>query len=264
MPVHHSAIVHPDAVVHPDAEIGPHVVIDGPVNIGADCRIGPSAVLVGNTDIGRGSQIHSHAVIGDVPQDRKFEGEISYCRIGQRCVIREGVTIHRAVGAGDATVIGDDCYLMTNAHVAHDCVLGDGVTLVSGALLGGHVQMGNGAIVSGNVGVHQFVRIGELAMIGAVAMIAQDVPPFLMTDRDGAVVGLNSVGVLRAGMAPDERAEIKRLFKLMYHSGLVMDQALQMADQTAATPSGRLFVEFFQNGSCRGFRKGVVRKRKVA
>ena len=264
MPIHPSASVHPDAVIDATASIGPQVVIDGPVQIGPDCHVGPSAVLLGHTQVGAGSRIHAHAVIGDVPQDRKFHGEISYCRIGSECVIREGATVHRAVHPEQATVIGDRCYLMTNAHVAHDCVLGDDVTLVSGALLGGHVQVGSRAIISGNVGVHQFVRIGELAMLGAVAMIAQDVPPFLMTGRDGAIVGVNSVGLMRAGLAPNERSELKRLFKLVYHSGMMRDEALQLACQNAVTAPGRSFVEFFQNGSGRGFRKAVVRRRKAA
>lgn len=264
VPVHPSAFVHPAALIDPTAEIGPHVVIDGPVTVGRDCRIGPSAVILGHTEIGAGCRIHSYAVIGDVPQDRKFQGGISYCRVGSGCVIREGVTIHRAVEAGAATVVGDNCHLMTNSHVAHDCVLGAGITLVSGALLGGHVQVGKGAVVSGNVGVHQFVRIGELAMIGAVSMITQDIPPFLMTDRDGSVIGLNSIGLMRAGVTSGARNEIKTLFKLMYHSGMRVDEALEHAQQIVSTDFGRIFIEFFQTGSCRGLRRGVGRKRKAA
>jgi UDP-N-acetylglucosamine acyltransferase len=139
MAIHATAFIDSHAVVDPTCEIGPHVVIDGPVRIGPGCWLGPSVIVVGHTEIGAGCFVHSHAVLGDVPQDRKFKGSISSCRVGEGCVIREGVTIHRASVEGAATVIGDRCYLMTNSHVAHDCILQNEVTLVSGALLGGHV-----------------------------------------------------------------------------------------------------------------------------
>lgn len=255
MGIHPTASIHPDAEVHRSCEIGPHVVIDGPVRVGADCRFGPSVIVMGRTEIGTGCSIHSHAVIGDTPQDHKYTGAVSFCRIGNRCIIREGVTIHRACVEQAATIVGDDCYLMTNSHVAHDCVLADEVTLVSGALLGGHVQVGRRAIVSGNTGVHQFVRIGELAMIGAVAMVSQDVPPFAMTDHDGKVAGLNAIGLMRAGISPGERQEIKALFRIIYRSDLTLSRSVALASEVAATEAGRRFVEFFDVDSARGIRR---------
>lgn len=255
MAIHPSAFIHNDAEVHPSSEIGPNVVIDGPVRIAANCRLGPSVVILGNTEIGVGCSIHSHAVIGDIPQDHKFSGSMTYCRIGNGCVIREGVTIHRASVEESATVVGDNCYLMTNCHVGHDCLLADGVTLVSGALLGGHVQVGRKAIVAGNAGVHQFVRIGELAMIGAVAMISQDVPPFSMTNHDGEVVGLNTIGLVRSGVSCDERREIKALFKIMYRSDMPMERSFELANALAVTEAGSRFVEFFRVESRRGIRR---------
>lgn len=264
MGIHPTAYIHPDARVHGSCDLGPHVVIDGPVRIGANCRLGPSAIVLGHTEIGADCLIHSHAVIGDIPQDHKYSGATSYCRIGTGCIIREGVTIHRACVEEAATIIGDRCYLMTNSHVAHDCVLADEVTLVSGALLGGHVQVGRKAIVSGNTGVHQFVRIGELAMVGGVAMICQDVPPFAMTNHDGEIVGLNAVGLMRSGMSLEERQEIKALFKIVYRSGMSLEQSIELAMEIVRTDAGRRFVAFFDVESRRGIRRLSISRRAAA
>lgn len=252
MGVHRSAYIHPDAELHESCEIGVNVVIDGPVRLGPGCRLGPSVVVMGNTEIGAGCSLHAHAVIGDVPQDHKFKAGLSYCRIGENCVIREGVTIHRACNEGAATIIGNRCYLMTNCHVAHDCVLDDEVTLVSGALLGGHVQIGAKAVVSGNVGVHQFVRIGELAMVGAVSFVGQDVPPFLMTDHHGSLVGLNTIGMRRAGLKLDQINDVKALYRLMFRSNLSQSAAKEIGRTAATTDAGRRFIQFFRETSRRG------------
>ena len=253
MRVHPTAYIHPDAVVHPTCDIGPHVVIEGPVRIGAHCHLGPSVVVMGNTDIGPECQIHAHAVIGDIPQDRKYTGAISYCRIGQGCVIRESVTIHRASIEQATTIIGNECHLMTCSHVAHDCILADEVTLVSGALLGGHVQIGSQAIISGNVGIHQFVRVGQLAMLGGVAMISRDVPPFTMTDHQGEIIGLNAVGLARRGISNAEQQDLKNLFRVICRSGMSHSRSLELAEELALTDIGRQFVEFFQVDTQRGF-----------
>lgn len=252
MGIHNSAYIHPDAEIHETCEIGINVVIDGPVRLGPGCQLGHSVIVLGNTEIGAGCSIHSHAVIGDTPQDHKFSGSLSFCRIGQDCVIREGVSIHRACVEGASTTIGDRCYLMANSHVAHDCIVADDVTLVNGALLGGHVQVGPKAIISGNVGVHQFVRIGELAMIGAVAFVGQDIPPFMMTDHRGSVVGLNTIGMRRAGFTVAERNEVKSLFKVMYRSKLPAEAAKELASRLPATDVGHRFMQFFHHESRRG------------
>jgi UDP-N-acetylglucosamine acyltransferase len=252
MAVHRSAYIHPDARIHESCEIGVNVVIDGPVSVGPGCQLGPSVVLMGNTEIGAGCSVHAHAVIGDVPQDHKFKGQESYCRVGENCVIREGVTIHRACNEGAATIVGNRCYLMTNCHIGHDCVLDDEVTLVSGALLGGHVQVGAKAIVSGNVGVHQFVRIGELAMVGAVSFVGQDIPPFMMTDHCGSIVGLNMVGMRRAGMSIAERNDVKALYRYIFRLGLPVGTAKEVGRAMVATGAGHRFIKFFEDASHRG------------
>lgn len=255
MTIHPTAFVNPNAIVDATAEIGPNVVIDGPARIGPECRLGPSVVVLGETEIGAGTVIHSHAVIGGIPQVRSYDGAASRCVIGRQCTIREGVTVHRATREREATIIGDRCFLMTNSHVAHDCELADDVTLVSGALLGGHVQVGRSAIIAGNAGIHQFVRIGELAMVGAVSMISQDIPPFMLTNHTGEIVGLNVVGLRRAGVGPEERQELKSIFKLVYRSGIAFDQAVELADTMATFAKTRVLVDFYLATSRRGLRR---------
>ncbi|MEZ6045595.1 MAG: acyl-ACP--UDP-N-acetylglucosamine O-acyltransferase [Planctomycetaceae bacterium] len=261
MAVHPTAIIDPQAQIDPTCEIGPYVVIEGPVNIGPNCRLAPSVIVTGNTTIGANCRIHSHAVIGDIPQDHRFEGQHTYCDIGDNCIIREGVTIHRAVLEEEATIIGDHCYLMTNSHVGHDCILGNHVTLVSGALLGGHVIIGNNAIISGNAAVHQFVRIGDMVMVSGLAKVVQDVPPYLMTDRDGSIVGLNSIGLKRGGYSNEERQELKTLYKLIYRTGMSFQQVAELAKEVTTTETGKRFLSFFNADSSRGIRKSVQRKR---
>jgi UDP-N-acetylglucosamine acyltransferase len=264
MSIHRSAIIDSQASVHPSVTIGPQVVIEGPVQVGPGCYIAASAVLLGSTVIGAGCQIHSHAVIGDLPQDRAYEGGESFCRIGNECIIREGVTVHRGTAPGSSTIIGHRCFLMTNAHVGHNCVLGDDATLISGALLGGYVEVGARAVISGNAAVHQFVRVGELAMVSGLAKVVQDVPPFFMTNRDGAVVGINRVGLMRAGLSSAERNEIKSAFRIIFRSGCSRDDALKALSESVVTDAGRRIVEFMAKDSARGVAKTLDRRRVAA
>lgn len=256
MPVHPSAWIHPDVQLDDSITVGPQAVIEAGVEIGAGTHIGPGAVLLGPLTVGENCRIHSHAVLGDVPQDRAYGTEQTACHIGSDCIIREGVTVHRSTGDGTETRIGDRCFLMTNSHVAHNCVLGNDVTLVSGALLGGHVKVGDRAIISGNAAVHQFVRIGELAIVGGLSKIVQDVPPYLMTDQTGGIAGLNLVGLVRAGSSSEARHELKRFYRLMYREQKSRQDSLDIMTTDAQTPEGRLFLEFIAFDSKRGIRKG--------
>ncbi|HUG92842.1 MAG TPA: acyl-ACP--UDP-N-acetylglucosamine O-acyltransferase [Planctomycetaceae bacterium] len=264
MSIHATAVVDPEARIHPAANIGPHVVIDGPVTIGPDCVVSPFAVILGHTELGAGCRVHSHAVVGDLPQDRAFGGGVSFCRIGAGTIIREGATVHRGTAPESATIIGERCYLMTNSHVGHNCVLADDVTLISGALLGGYVQVGARALISGNAAVHQFVRIGELAMISGLAKIVQDVPPFCMTDRSGAVVGVNSVGLKRAGFTSIERAEIKEAFRILYRSQHSLRDVCETLARTFTTEAAGRILRFLEEGTKRGLTKGTLQRRAAA
>jgi UDP-N-acetylglucosamine acyltransferase len=251
MTIHATAVIDRRASVHPTAVIGPHVVIEGPATIGADCVIGPLATVLGGAEIGAGCRIHSLASVGGEPQDRKFTGAPSYCRIGPHCEIREGATVHRGTAPGSETIVGARCLLMTNSHVAHNCTLGDDVTLVSGALLGGHVEVGPRAMISGNAAIHQFVRIGELALVGIGARITQDVPPFYITDQDGMIIAENRVGMTRAGLTGDERQEIKAAFRAIYRGSLGRTAAIEYLTG-AKTPAGRRLLEFMAADTNRG------------
>lgn len=252
MAIHPTAVVDSAAVIDPSASIGPFAVITGPVEIGADCVIDATAIVMGHTTLGAGCRVHAHAVVGDSPQDHKYRGEVSYCRIGEGTAIREGATVHRGTAPGSTTLVGKRCLLMTNSHVGHNCELGDDVVLVSGALLGGHVEVGQRAIISGNAAVHQFVRIGELALVGILARITQDVPPFCITDQEGNVVAENRVGMKRAGFTVGERMELKAAFSAIYRDGIGRNAAVKYLQSTVATDAGRRLLAFFATDSSRG------------
>lgn len=252
MSIHSTAYVDPQAEIDPSVVLGPNVVIEGDVKIGPGCHVGPGVVIFGPTTIGSGCRIHAHAVIGDVPQDRAFSGEQSFVHIGNDCIIREGVTIHRGSQKGTETRIGDRCMLMTNSHVGHNCVLENEVIMISGSLLGGHVHVGEGAVISGNAAVHQFVRIGELAMISGLGKIVQDVPPFFMTDRDGGLVGVNRVGLIRRSFTSHEREEIKAAYRICYRSGLGQLQAFKQLVDMVKTDAGHRLIAFLAAKSKRG------------
>ena len=256
MSIHPTAVISPDARIHETAVIGPHVVVDGPVVMGEGVRVGPGAVVMGETDVGAGVVIHAHAVVGDTPQDRRYQGEGSRCVIGRETIIREGVTIHRATGVGEATVIGERCQLMTNSHVAHNCRLGNDVSLISGALLGGHVVIGDGAIISGNTGVHQFVRVGSLAMVACVAPVTQDIPPFMMTDHEGRIVGVNAIGLRRAGYSPVDRAQIKAAYRQLYRTSMSRSEVIAELESLDPTAAVSTLLEFLQASTDRGIVRG--------
>ena len=258
MPIHPTAIIHPDARIDESADVGPYVIIDGPVEIGPHVRVYGHAYLTGWTEIAADCQVHPFAVVGHLPQDLAHDGGVSYCRIGEGTIIREGVSIHRGTGADTETVIGKRCFLMANAHVAHNCRLEDDVKMANGAMLGGHVRVGSGAFVSGAAGVHQFVRIGELAIVGGHAKAVMDVPPFTMTDKDGRFAGLNAVGTRRAGISVAERIELKTAFRTLYRSGLPFREAVEVVAQTVETGPGQRLVAFLREPSRRGI-AGAVR-----
>ena len=258
MPIHPTAVIDAAAQIDPEADLGPFVVIDGDVTVGPRCKLAAGVIVYGPTSIGAGTQIHAHAVIGDVPQDRTFHGTESSVRIGEDCIIREGATIHRGTMAGSETVIGDRCFIMSNAHVGHNCHLEDDVTMISGALLGGHVHVGSRAVISGNSAVHQFVRIGEFAMISGMAKVVQDIPPFFMTDRDGALVGVNRVGLLRGGFTSAEREEIKAAYRVVYRTGANRLDTLKMLSEMVKTDAGKKLIAFLSQNSRRGVAAAAV------
>ena len=264
MSIHPTAIIDDAATIHPSVKVGPRVVIEGPVEIGANTVIHPAAIITGKTQIGAECQIHSNTVIGDIPQDRAYEDDDSLCVVGDRVILREGVTIHRGTGDGTETRIGNDCFLMTNSHVGHNCTVGNHVTIVSGALLGGHVTVGDKAVISGNTAVHQFVRVGTLSMLAGVTAVTQDIPPFSMTDHLGRVAGINVVGLRRSGFSSAERAEVKHAFRLIYRQTLPLPRLIELLSDGNDTDVLAPLIEFLKTSNGRGLCKGTTRVRSAA
>ena len=252
MTIHPSAVIDSQALIDSTATIGPYCVIGESARIGARSMLGPFVQILGHTDIGDDCQIHAGTVVGDVPQDRTFSGDISYCRIGDGTILREHVTVHRGTAPESATVVGQRCLVMAGAHIGHNCQVHDEAILVNGALLGGYVEVGSKAMVSGNVGVHQFVRIGELAMIGGLTMVTQDVPPYFMLDNRGLCVGINRIGLRRAGLSREECEEAKAAYRVLCRMPGGLSQAIQKLEATMRTITGRTILEFLSAPSKRG------------
>ena len=203
--IHPTAVIHPWARIGEGVKIGPYTVIGENVEIGDECEIGSNVLIEGATRIGKRNRIFHGSAIGTAPQDLKYNGEQTFLVIGDDNVVREFVSLNLATGDGETTSIGSRCLLMVGSHVAHDCTVGDGVIITNNSLLGGHVTVGDKAFISGAVGVHQFCRIGRLAMVGGQARVTQDVPPFVTVDGGTTmIVGLNKVGLRRAGFSADE------------------------------------------------------------
>jgi UDP-N-acetylglucosamine acyltransferase len=250
--IHPTAVVSGDVRLGSEVEIGPYAVVGDEVTLGPGTKVGPHAVIERWTKVGEGCTIGSSAVIGTAPQDVGYQGHRSYVRIGDRTVIREYVTINRSKEPEGVTIIGNDCYLMTSSHVAHDCCLGDEVVIVNLATLGGHVLIGNGAFVSSMVVIHQFVRIGELSLVSAQAAVRKDVPPYTILDHHPRFRGLNVVGLRRKGVPPKSRSAIKHSMKILLDDGLQTGEAVkQIRKEYSDVPEvGHLadFVEKSERG----------------
>jgi UDP-N-acetylglucosamine acyltransferase len=242
--IHPTAIIHPKAKLDSTVRVGPYAVIDEGVELGADCVVGPHVYLMGLTTIGKGNQFHAGCVIGDAPQDLKYKGEPTRLRIGDHNVFREHFTAHRSTKLDAETVIGSHNFLMANAHVAHNCVIGDHVILANGALLGGHAEVQDHAFISGNCLVHQFCRVGTLALMQGGAGISKDLPPFTVALRINEICGLNSIGLRRAGFTTEQRLELKRLYHLLFRSGKNLQAVLAEAQKKFSSPAAKILLDF--------------------
>ena len=253
MKIHPSAIVSRTAQLAEDVEIGPFCIVESGVQIESGCRLVAHATIRSGTTLGSECTVYEGAVLGGLPQLSNPPGEPGSVVIGKRNVIREHATVHRAMHQGASTVVGDDCMLMVGAHVAHDCQVGNNVILSNGTLLGGHVEIGDRACLGGGTAVHQFCRVGRLVMVGATTKISQDVPPFMLTDGASAmIVGLNRVGLRRAGFSRQEILSLKEAYRLIYREGLLFRETLAALQERFPTGTAAEFAQFFQVGK-RGF-----------
>lgn len=256
MDIHQFAVVHPDAKIGKDVKIGPFVTIDANVEIGDGTRIDSGAVIRYGTRIGTNCHIHANAVVGDIPQDLKFQGEETLAIIGNNTVIREFVTIHRGTASKGKTVVGDNCLIMAYCHVAHDCLLGNHIIMSNSSQLAGEVVVDDWAIIGGGALVHQFTRIGCHVMIQGGALVNKDIPPYCMAARYPiAYEGVNKVGLHRRGYTSEQIDAIADVYRTIYDSGLNVTQSLAEVDKLPASPE-RDIISAFVKGSTRG----IVRK----
>lgn len=212
--IHPTAVVSPGARLAEDVVVGPYAIISQEVEIGSATVIGPHAVVLPFSRLGERNRVHSHAVIGDLPQDVSFEDQETWVEIGDDNVLREAVTVHRATATDRPTRVGNDCFLMVNAHVGHDCQVGSRVVLSNDVNLGGHVEVGDGVIFGGAAGAHQFVRIGTGAIVGGYSAVLKDVLPFALANANPARhYRLNGVGLRRAGVTGDRYRAIQDAFR---------------------------------------------------
>ncbi len=224
--------------------VGPYAVIDEGVELGAGCILGPHVYVTGQTSIGARNHFFAGCVIGEAPQDLKYNGEPTRLRIGDDNVFREHVTVHRSNKPAEATVIGSHNFLMANSHVAHNCLLGDGVILANGVLLAGHVSVGDRAFLSGNCVVHQFVRIGTLALMQGTSAVSKDLPPYTMAHEVNILCGLNIVGLRRAGITLEQRGELKRLYHALFRAGQNLRAAVTEAQERFSSGPAKTLLGF--------------------
>lgn len=253
--VHPTAVVASKAEIAEDVEIGPYALVQEGASIGEGTVISSHAVLKPLVSIGRNCIIGEHAVLGGLPQDSGFKGEESYLKIGDETRIGEFATLHRATGRHEVTSVGRGCLIMAYCHVSHNCLLDDGVTLANGVQLAGYARIGDGAFLGGLAGIHQFVRVGRLGMVGAHSYLTQDLPPFLLgSGNPFRVAGLNRVGLKRAGLTEPARNAISRLYKLIYIKHIPPGRALSCLPQSEQIiPEIAEFCKFLKT-SRRGIR----------
>lgn len=237
MPIAKTARIHPTALVSPEADladhvqVGPFVVIEGEVRIGPGCILRPGAQLFGPLTMGSNNQVFSYAILGEAPQHLKYKGEPTRVEIGNNNIFRESVTVHRGTTESWLTRIGNNNFLMANAHVAHDCVVGNNCLLANGSMLGGHCVLEDNVYVSGNASVHQFVKIGRLALLSGLSGSTKDVPPFIIQQHINIVMGVNVIGMRRAGIKTASIDAVRKAFHIIFRQGHVLPHALILVEK---------------------------------
>lgn len=247
--IHPTAIIAPGAELDGTVEVGPYAVIDAHVKVGPHCVIGPHVYLTGHTVIGSHNVFHGGCVIGDMPQDLKYKGQPTRLRIGDHNVFREHTTVHRSNKLEEETTIGSHNFLMAHSHVGHNAHVGNHVILANGALLAGHTIVQDRAIISGNCLIHQFTRVGALALMQGGAAVSKDVPPCTIAWGQNKICGLNVVGLRRAGLSSEERLELKRLYRVLFRSDTNIRQAVARARVEFKSAWARVILDFVSESS---------------
>ena len=232
MNIHKTAVISPGAELADDVSVGPYAIINDNVKIGAGTKLEAHCIIDSYTTIGRDCHVFYGAVIGSITQDKKFEGKKSFLEIGDNNIIREYVTINRGTEENSRTRIGNDNLLMAYTHIAHDCQIGNGVIIANCGTLAGHVAVEDKVIIGGLAGTHQFVRIGELSIIGGCSKVVQDIVPYSMSDGHPAkIYGVNSIGLERADLPDEARESLKKAFKILFSMKLNTKSALSKIEK---------------------------------
>ncbi len=255
--IHPTAIIHPSAKIDPSTVVGPYAVIGEDVQIGKNNHIGPFCVIE-NTTMGDHNELIASCFVGVKPQDLSYKGEHTRVVMGNGNKIRECVTIHRSTFVDKPTTLGDNNLLMANSHIAHDVHMGNSCIIANSTGIAGHVIIEDRVVMSGMVGVHQFSRIGTMAMLSGGAMIPLDVPPYCIAQGERArLVGLNIVGLRRSGMERSAMLEIKRAFKLLFRSGKRLEEAMAELESAPHCKEVQHLIDF-----CRASERGVMPAKK--
>ncbi|HYT94187.1 MAG TPA: acyl-ACP--UDP-N-acetylglucosamine O-acyltransferase [Gemmataceae bacterium] len=245
--IHPTAIIAPEAEIAENVEVGPYVVIEGRVRIGPDCVLRPGVHLCGALTMGRGNLVYTGAILGERPQHLRYNGEPTGLEIGEHNIFREHVTVHRGTTHSWVTRIGSHNFFMAGSHVAHDCVIGNRCILANGALVGGHCILEDNVYLSGNSAVHQFVRIGRLALLSGCSATSKDIPPFIVQQDVNTVVGINLIGLRRSGMDNGQINAVRQAFRILFREGLTLAAALQRLEQEfGAVPAVTELITFLR------------------
>jgi UDP-N-acetylglucosamine acyltransferase len=251
--IHPAAFISPSAKIGKNVAIGPFCVIEGDAQIGDGCRLSSHVVVKAGTSLGPNNVVQERVVLGGDPQHLLARPPFGRVAIGAGNVFRECVTVHRAMKADQTTTIGDGNFLMINVHIAHDCVIGSHNIIANNTMFGGHITVGNHAYVSAAVAIHQFCRVGDYAMVGGQAHINKDIPPYVTLDGlTSRVVGLNVIGLKRKGFTPEDLAQLKAAYRVIYRSGLRWSEVLAVLAEQFSTGRAAAFAQFFAGGQ-RGF-----------
>jgi UDP-N-acetylglucosamine acyltransferase len=245
MSIHPTAIVEPGAILAENVEVGPWAYIGGSVKLGAGCVVQARATLDGSLEAGERNVFGYGCVVGAPPQDYAFDAsQISGVRLGSGNILREYVTVHRGTKPDTYTVIGNDCFLMVGVHLGHNAQVADRVIITNNCLLGGYVDIGEGCVLGGGAILHQFLRVGKFAMVSGGARLNKDVPPYCIVDTKNVLCGINTIGLRRAGFAPELRTELRRAFRKVFHTNLNVGEAIALAKVESVPPEISEFFDF--------------------
>jgi len=257
--IHPTAVISPTAKIGEDVEIGPFCVVEAGVTIGDGCKLASHVVIKQGATLGRNNQIAEGTILGGMPQHINVPENPGGVVVGSGNTIRENVTVHRALEEDEATIIGNNNLLMINAHVAHDCRVGNNTIFANNVMLAGHVTVGDRAYLSGAAAAHQFCRIGSLAMVGGQSHITKDVPPYVTVDGlSSLVVGLNQVGLRRAGFSVEDIRRLKAAYRVIYRSDLTWNEILVRLRQEFAEGPPTQFYQFLSTTT-----RGIVPERRL-